>query len=259
MEFVAGGSTFLCSGGLLNDKDDTSFIPYFLTARHCLSSQAVASTLEVFWDYFANGCLGPWPSLASRPRSSGALLLATGSASDFTFLRLLSIPPNRVLLGWTTASQGSLTALHRISHPLGLPHAYSRTAVTLFSSTCSGAPRPNYLYQFRDIGGIAGGSSGAPVLLPGGLTVGQLSGTCGVTGDGCIDNQVDGAFSTTFPSISQYINVPNSSHTLSVTKIGTGSGTVTSSPPGINCGDDCEQEYSGGYCGYALCERERRL
>jgi len=33
---------------------------------------------------------------------------------------------------------------------------------------------------------------------------------------------------------------------LSVTKSGTGTGTVTSSPSGINCGGDCEEEYDEG-------------
>lgn len=244
MEFVKGGSTFLCTGGLLEDQDNTSVIPYFLTANHCLSTQAVASTLEVFWDYHAYGCLGPWPTLASRPKSIGATMLETGAATDFTFLRLFSIPSNRALLGWTTATLASLTTLHRISHPLGYPHAYSRTAVTLFSSTCVGLPRPSFLYQFQDIGGVSGGSSGAPVLLPGGLTVGQLLGICGATGDGCVENQVDGAFSQTFPLISQYINIP--SRILNVTRIGTGTGTVSSSPGGISCGGDCQQEFPGG-------------
>ena len=34
--------------------------------------------------------------------------------------------------------------------------------------------------------------------------------------------------------------------TLSVTKQGTGGGTVTSGPPGINCGTDCSQVYAAG-------------
>ncbi|HEX4960767.1 MAG TPA: DNRLRE domain-containing protein [Thermoanaerobaculia bacterium] len=34
--------------------------------------------------------------------------------------------------------------------------------------------------------------------------------------------------------------------TLSVSKSGTGSGTVTSSPAGINCGSDCSESYSAG-------------
>ena len=35
-------------------------------------------------------------------------------------------------------------------------------------------------------------------------------------------------------------------HTLSVSTSGTGTGTVTSSPPGINCGSDCSESYSEG-------------
>ena len=36
------------------------------------------------------------------------------------------------------------------------------------------------------------------------------------------------------------------SQTLTVTKAGTGSGTVTSSPAGINCGSDCSESYASG-------------
>jgi hypothetical protein len=35
-------------------------------------------------------------------------------------------------------------------------------------------------------------------------------------------------------------------YNLTVTKPGTGSGTVTSSPEGINCGDDCSETYTEG-------------
>jgi len=33
---------------------------------------------------------------------------------------------------------------------------------------------------------------------------------------------------------------------MTVSKAGTGSGTITSSPPGINCGDDCSEHYMSG-------------
>lgn len=36
----------------------------------------------------------------------------------------------------------------------------------------------------------------------------------------------------------------NQTSTLSITKAGTGGGTVTSSPAGINCGTDCSESYS---------------
>ncbi len=41
-------------------------------------------------------------------------------------------------------------------------------------------------------------------------------------------------------------NAPASSYTLSVSKAGTGSGTVSSSPAGIDCGADCSQSYTSG-------------
>jgi len=40
--------------------------------------------------------------------------------------------------------------------------------------------------------------------------------------------------------------VPSSNYLLSVTKLGTGQGTVTSSPPGINCGTTCSFSYNSG-------------
>lgn len=43
-----------------------------------------------------------------------------------------------------------------------------------------------------------------------------------------------------------YITVTPPVYTLTVTKSGAGSGTVTSSPPGINCGSDCTETYTEG-------------
>jgi outer membrane lipoprotein-sorting protein len=40
--------------------------------------------------------------------------------------------------------------------------------------------------------------------------------------------------------------IPPQQYTLTVTKAGTGTGTVTSSPAGINCGSDCSETYNTG-------------
>jgi hypothetical protein len=59
-------------------------------------------------------------------------------------------------------------------------------------------------------GGVYGGSSGSPVVLANGQVVGQLFGSCGPSDPaaGCdvANLTVDGAFATTFPSISSFIN-----------------------------------------------------
>ena len=46
--------------------------------------------------------------------------------------------------------------------------------------------------------------------------------------------------------ISKIIPSSTQTYTLSVTKAGTGTGVVTSSPAGINCGSDCTEVYTAG-------------
>ena len=58
------------------------------------------------------------------------------------------------------------------------------------------------------------------------------TGTCVVT--------VDAAKTVT----AQFDIIPVVTFALNVTKAGTGTGTVTSAPPGINCGADCSQNYA---------------
>ena len=48
-------------------------------------------------------------------------------------------------------------------------------------------------------------------------------------------------------------------YTLTVAKAGTGSGTVTSSPAGINCGADCSEPYNSGTVVTLTPDRRRRL
>lgn len=50
----------------------------------------------------------------------------------------------------------------------------------------------------------------------------------------------------TFTITYSYIGCPGSNFTLSVSKNGTGSGTVFSSPTGIDCGSDCSEAYPSG-------------
>lgn len=216
LQYVKGAGSFVCSGGLINDKvPSPSFIPYLLTANHCFDSQASASTLEAYFDYKTTSCNAAFPSFPAA--QVGATLLATSTTSDFTFVRLNSIPAGRFFLGWTSAAQGAGIKLHRVSHPfpdsfaVPAPQRYSDATTSTSFGTCTNRPLSNYLYTVGGQGGTYGGSSGAPVLLADGSVVGQLFGACGTApGDGCdrVSNAaVDGRFATTFSSIEQYINV----------------------------------------------------
>ena len=50
MDFTkADGNGYTCTGTLMNDRSSDG-IPYFLTAAHCISTQAEASSLATYWN-----------------------------------------------------------------------------------------------------------------------------------------------------------------------------------------------------------------
>lgn len=215
LEYMDGGNSYVCTGGLLNNSANDS-IPYMLTANHCFSTQAAASSLQAFFDYKTSTCGGAFPGIASMPRSSGAQLLASSATSDFTFVKLSSVPSGRYFLGWDsrTSAITNGTVLHRISHPFPdsfaqpAAQAYSYRMVDTSAGQCTTRERPNFIYSTGGQGGTYGGSSGSPVILSGGYVVGQLFGLCGQDPTaGCDNTQgtVDGALSTTYSSIAQYL------------------------------------------------------
>lgn len=211
LTFVDGAFSFLCSGGLLNDNDPTSFRPYLLTANHCFDSQASASSLVAYFDYRTSGCGGTTPSLGSVPSVSGSTLLATNASSDFTMVELSGNPTgNTWYLGWTSIDPTSGSAMHRVSHPQGSTQRYSASSFTGSAGiVCGGFPTSDFHYSAGTVGSTTGGSSGAPVTDAGANVTGQLFGVCHFqTWDDCnysTFNYIDGAFSTTFPSVSFWL------------------------------------------------------
>ena len=119
--FNDNGSTFLCTGTLLNDKDPATFIPYFMTANHCLSTQSVANTIDSYWFFERAVCGGPDPTSVTH-FTGGADLHATNSNSDFTFLQLRDTQISSLsgvwFSGWTTENPTGLTVTG-IHHPSG--------------------------------------------------------------------------------------------------------------------------------------------
>ncbi len=221
VEFVDGGDTYVCSGGLLNDTDNATTALYFLTANHCISTQTVASSFEAFWDFKTASCDGAAPDIDTVPRSQGSTLLSTSVQSDYTLLRLASVPAGRTLLGWSSNRVPSGTKLSRISHPVPdldiEPQRFSTQtyrASPQFTCDTDSDNRPwgdlaKFLYSEPLTGGTFGGSSGSPVVNPSGQVVGQLLGACGDNPeDGCSAGNytVDGAFSATYPAIAQYLS-----------------------------------------------------
>ena len=213
---------FLCSGALIGALGDTS-TPYLLTANHCFSTQASATSLQATFNFKDSTCnQTPFPPEGS-PSTVGSTLLATGENSDFTLVRLSQTPPaGSFLLGWSSsaAATSNGTKLYRISHPApsgeAWPQYFNRESVVASPvSICDDATQANFIYASQEVGGTTGGSSGSPVMLADGTLVGQLLGKCPITStsDPCANSafyQLDGAFAVSYPSLAQWLN-PSSS------------------------------------------------
>ncbi|MEO7863221.1 MAG: hypothetical protein ABIU05_22840, partial [Nitrospirales bacterium] len=77
----------------------------------------------------------------------------------------------------------------------------------------------------------------AAVAAAGSTFAGWNGGGCAGTGNCTVSMSAARAVTATFTIVQQ---------TLTVTKAGTGSGTVTSTPGGISCGNDCTEGYANG-------------
>jgi len=217
MLFLSGGSYYICTGGLIADTVTTSVIPLFLTANHCISRSNEAASLETYFDY-ATTCSSPncTQPYNNTGETVGATILATGSSSDYTLLRLASAPatPDGVAtyLGWlsTPVANTNNLALYRISHPSGSPQAYTEGVIDTAATTCRGLPRGSYIYSRDTVGGTEGGSSGSPVVNGAGQIVGQLYGACGFNLNDVCDvasnATVDGAFAASYPSLAPFLS-----------------------------------------------------
>ena len=216
------GGTYLCSGGLLNDTDNSG-TPYLLTANHCFSTESAADSLEAYFQWTVAcgaSCGSQYFPPGSVPRTVGADILASSSTTDFTLVQLdQAAPSGSTFLGWTTTpvANSNGTNLYRVSHPAGSPQAYSEQEVDTQAGTCGSLPRGNFIYSDATLGDTEGGSSGSPVVNGSSQVVGQLFGACGLSPSTTCDEDdatVDGAFAVTFPSVSQWLD-PGSGPTCS--------------------------------------------
>ena len=216
IQFVDGPYFYACSGGLVNNTANDG-TPYFLTANHCLSTDAVASTLEAFFQWSVpcgSECPAQWSVSAGVPRTSGASVVKTNTVGDYTLLRLAQpAPPGSAFLGWTSEPVASThdAMLYRISHPYLAPQAYSAHRVDTTAATCWPSwPRGGWIYSRDVVGATEGGSSGSPVVNADGRLVGQLTGVCGYNiSDKCdaIQNAaVDGAFASYFDEVAPWLD-----------------------------------------------------
>jgi hypothetical protein len=199
--FVDGGNTYLCTGCLLSSSANPG-TDYFLTAHHCIPSQSLASTMELFWFYQTSTCNGTPPSLSSVPHTSGGGdLLATAVGTDFSFLRLKQAAPGGAAhLGWSTATPASGEALVGIHHPTG---SYKRISFGKFYDS------DDSFWAVQWSSGVTEpGSSGSPLLNAQHQVIGQLNGGFNGPGSSCPNPTAPdqyGRFDISFQSLKQWL------------------------------------------------------
>jgi hypothetical protein len=127
-----GGSSYLCTGTLLNDIGSTS-TPHFYTASHCIDNPedgdasnpgraaAVAQTFVTYWFFQAASCGNLAQPSGAVTLAGGATLLARSADYDWAMVRLNAGPPAGAMFGaWNASSDPpngtQVLALH---HPRG--------------------------------------------------------------------------------------------------------------------------------------------
>ncbi|GAA4425598.1 trypsin-like peptidase domain-containing protein [Acidovorax lacteus] len=193
MIYTRDGLTYLCTGTLLNDAN-ASGTPYFLTANHCISTQASASSLITDWFYRAPTCNSRTLSTATTRRMGGAALLYASDSTDMTLLRLNDTPPpGAFFAGWDANAQGLGTSIVGLHHPRGdLLKATFGSISGQSSCASSGGTQfqcvgttGNFHRVTWTQGTTEGGSSGSSIFKDGTHVVGTLYGgssTCTAIG-----------------------------------------------------------------------------
>ena len=213
----SGGGTGYCTGTLLNPIGG-SFIPYFYSANHCISTQSVASTLTTHWFYERTVCGSGNPGYTQL--TGGATLLFNNATSDALLLRLNGTPPSgAVYAGWDSATVTNGTPIVAIHHPATDVKKVSLGTIGGFSAYGGGAGSTHIIALWNGLstGVTEGGSSGSGIFtavgsppssyrLRGGLHGGPSS--CSATGAALRDYY--SRFDHAYPSISQYLNPPTS-------------------------------------------------
>jgi len=172
MLFVSGASAFLCTGTLMADVAGTG-TPWFLSANHCISDQASASTLETYWFYRASACNSGTLNPGATRVFGGATLMYASASTDTSFMRLNSaVPTGAYFAGSLLAAPPLDVPLAGLHHPGGDLLKISRGALAGYAA-CNGVncePSSSTSAGFLTVRWFTGttesGSSGSAIFTP---------------------------------------------------------------------------------------------
>lgn len=200
--YIEAGSSYLCSGQLINALNG-DFTPYFLTAKHCIDTNGVAQTAEIFWKYQTSTCGGAPPSEFSVPTSNVCTLLKTGSSSDYTLLMVEGkLPQGLTWAGWTAEAANDGDDVACIHHPGG---SYKRISFGDKVSNPLCGTQSGFLRVDWTSGPTEPGSSGSGAFR---ADTRQLIGilSCGSSACGNITNDSYGALAAFYAGIAFYLD-----------------------------------------------------
>ena len=210
--FEVDGGTAMCSGTLLNDTRDDGYIPYFLTANHCVSTNTVARTIEARWFYQRASCGSERLDPRDETTQGGALVLATSVAQDSTLLRFRSsLPGGLYYSGWSADAVSHPTQVYGIHHPDGGVKKYSagRTLRHQDARICEDSENDIGCITVKDAvivdwsdGTVEPGSSGSG-LFDDNRLIGVASGTGGTCAE---RNAYYGPFQHFFPRVRRWLS-----------------------------------------------------
>lgn len=223
MIFTQSGSSYTCTGTLLNDTDTSTYRPYFITANHCIGTQTVASTLQTLWFFESASCGSTILNAAYTSKTGGAQLLwtkemtysNTNDNQDITFLELNdSPPPGAFFSGWNVNSAS--TPVFGIHHPKGdwkkISFGERKKDYTCYSNdvssySCNLSSNGSFFRVLWTAGSTESGSSGSGIFNSNGQLIGTLLGGIGI----CEGSESDySKFGTAYTAgnLSQWLNPP---------------------------------------------------
>ncbi len=129
-----GSKGYACTAQLINNTDNAD-IPYILTAAHCVSSQALASTVVTYWNdeapFGVSSIMG-----STEHWISNSTFTAYNQPTDCSLLELSSFPTKVMrpyAYGWNRSSSDSPSApFYCVHHPNSTP---KRVAISDMSVT----------------------------------------------------------------------------------------------------------------------------
>ncbi|MEO8101804.1 MAG: hypothetical protein ABI790_04720, partial [Betaproteobacteria bacterium] len=170
ISFQSGNGSFLCSGTLVNSPIQQNFL---LTANHCISTQAEASSISTRWFYESSACGGAaMVSPAMINVGGGAQLVFTNQFVDSTLLRMNLPPPaGAIFSGWSSVALTANSSVVSISHPAGdvMKYALGTLSSTIQNRSDGLIRLAEYEQEMYAVlfnrGVIEGGSSGSGLFV----------------------------------------------------------------------------------------------